>query len=306
VVRSRAVDGGHNHPTGNPNGPDGEVMLDIEVAGAVAPGAKIVVYFAPNTDAGFLDAVTAAVHDATNKPSVVSISWGASESGWTAQAMHAMDQAFQDAAALGVTVCCAAGDAGSTDGENDGLLHVDFPASSPYALACGGTRLEGSGGKIAKEVVWNEGAAGGATGGGISDIFNRPDWQTSVNVPPSANPGGHVGRGLPDVSGNADPATGYQVLIDHTQAIIGGTSAVAPLWAGLIALLNQKMGRPIGYLNPLLYHLSTGLGAFHDISSGNNDMGGKSGHYPAHPGWDACTGWGSPDGQKLLTALGGA
>ena len=305
VVRSRSVDQGHNHPTGNPNGPDGEVMLDIEVVGAVAPGARIVVYFAPNTDAGFLDAVAAAVHDATNKPSVVSISWGAAESDWTAQAMTAMDQAFQDAAAIGVTICCAAGDAGSTDGVEDGLLHVDFPASSPHALACGGTRLEGSEGKIEKEAVWNEGVSGGATGGGISDLFDRPAWQASAKVPPSANPGKRVGRGLPDVSGDADPATGYQVLIDQTQAVIGGTSAVAPLWAGLIALLNQKMGHPVGFLNPLLYRLPAKSGAFRNISSGNNDMSGKSGHYPARAGWDACTGWGSPDGQKLLSALEG-
>src|SRR5262249_24901169 len=153
---SQSVDGGHNQPTGNPNGPDGEVLLDIEVAGAVAPKAKLVVYFAPNTDRGFLDAISAAVHDTRNHPSVISISWGGPESAWTSQAMQAMDQAFQDAAALGVTVCCASGDDGSSDGVNDGRAHVDFPASSPYALACGGTRLEGSGSVIAQEVVWNE------------------------------------------------------------------------------------------------------------------------------------------------------
>jgi len=165
VVLAMSVDGGHNQPTGDPNGPDGEVMLDIEVAGAVAPGAKIVVYFAPNTDAGFLDAVNTAIHDTLNKPSAVSISWGGAESGWTNQAMQAMDQAFQDAAAFGVTICCASGDNGSTDGVDDGLLHVDFPASSPYAVACGGTRLEGSGSTITNEIVWNEGVSGGALEG---------------------------------------------------------------------------------------------------------------------------------------------
>ena len=305
VVIARSVDGGHNQPTGNPNGADGEVMLDIEVAGALAPGAKIVVYFAPNTDAGFLDAVSTAIHDTLNKPSVVSISWGAAEIDWTNQAMQAMDKAFQDAAALGVTVCCASGDNGSTDGVNDGRLHIDFPASSPYALACGGTRLEGSGNAIMKEIVWNEGIGGGATGGGISDVFDLPKWQANAKIPPSANPGGRIGRGVPDVAGDADPITGYQVLVDGKQFTIGGTSAVAPLWAGLIALVNEKLGRPVGYLNPGIYGLPSSSGAFHDIRAGNNDITGKNGPYPAHSGWDACTGWGSPEGAKLLRALSG-
>jgi kumamolisin len=271
----------------------------------VAPGAKIVVYFAPNTDAGFLDAVSTAIHDTLNKPSVVSISWGAAESDWTNQAMQAMDKVFQDAASLGVTICCAAGDSGSTDGVNDGRLHVDFPASSPYALACGGTRLEGSGSSITKEIVWNEGVSGGATGGGISDVFDLPKWQTNANIPPSANPSGRIGRGMPDVAGDADPFTGYQVLVDGKQLIIGGTSAVAPLWAGLIALFNQKLGHSVGYLNPGIYGLTSSSHTFHDISAGNNDITGKSGPYAARSGWDACTGWGSPDGGKLLSVLSG-
>jgi kumamolisin len=305
VVKARSVDGGHNQPTGNPGGPDGEVMLDIEVAGAVAPGSKIVVYFAPNTDAGFLDAVISAIHDTLNKPSVVSISWGAAESEWTNQAVQAMDSAFQDAAALGVTVCCAAGDNGSSDGVSDGRFHVDFPASSPFALGCGGTRLEGSGSTITEEIVWNEGVRGGATGGGVSDVFALPQWQANADIPPSANPGRRIGRGVPDVAGDADPVTGYQVLVDGQQFTIGGTSAVAPLWAGLIALLNQKLGRSVGYLNPGIYGWPSSSGVFHDIRMGNNDMTGKNGPYPARSGWDACTGWGSPDGAKLLSALSG-
>ncbi len=303
-INSRSVDGGHNRPS-TPDSADGEVMLDIEVAGAVAPGAKIVVYFAPNTDAGFHDAIISAIHDTINKPSVISISWGSPESQWTSQAMQAMDQAFQDAAGVGVTICVASGDNGSADGQTDSLLHADFPASSPYALGCGGSRLDGSGTTINNEVVWNEGQNGGATGGGISDVFDRPAWQAGANVPPSANPGGRIGRGVPDVAGNADPDTGYQVLVDGQQFVIGGTSAVAPLWAGLIALLNQKVGHAVGYLNPVLYALPGSAGAFRDITTGNNDISGKNGPYPAGTGWDACTGWGSPDGAKLLKALGG-
>lgn len=297
AVHSISVDDGHNHPTGDVNGPDGEVMLDIEVAGAIAPGARIAVYFAPNTDAGFLDAIKTAVHDTRNKPSVISISWGAAESAWTTQALQAMDQAFQDAATLGVTVCCASGDDGSTDSVNDGQVHVDFPASSPHALACGGTRLEGSGSSINDETVWNEGPGRGATGGGVSAEFALPSWQANANVPPSKNRSDGRGRGVPDVSGDADPATGYQVLVDGQQFTIGGTSAVAPLWAGLVALINQKQGRPVGYLNPLVYGLPKSTGAFHDILTGNN------GAYQAAPGWDPCTGLGSPDGAKLMTTL---
>jgi kumamolisin len=135
-----SVDHAENSPTGDADGPDGEVMLDIEVVGAIAPQAKIAVYFAPNTDAGFLDAITTAIHDTTNKPSVISISWGGPESTWTSQAMTAMDEAFQAAATMGITVCVASGDNGSSDGVSSGD-HVDFPASSSFALACGGTSL---------------------------------------------------------------------------------------------------------------------------------------------------------------------
>jgi kumamolisin len=290
-----SVDHAMNQPT-TPAGADAEVMLDIEVAAAVAPGARVAVYFAPNTDRGFLDAITTAVHDDVNNPSVLSISWGSAESRWTVQAMTQFDQAFQAAAALGVTVCCAAGDGGSSDGETDGLAHVDFPASSPSALACGGTRLEADSNTITSEVVWDDGPTS-ATGGGVSDNFSLPDYQKSVNVPPSANPGKAVGRGVPDVSGDADPQTGYDVLVDGQSMVIGGTSAVAPLWAGLFALINQSLAHRVGLLNAILYQRLGPAGALRDVVSGNN------GAYSAGPGWDPCTGWGSPDGVKILSAL---
>src|SRR5580698_5105184 len=298
TVSAVSVGNGSNNPTGDPNGPDGEVMLDIEVSGSIAPAAKIVVYFAENTDAGFLNAITTAVHDRTNNPSVVSISWGGPESSWTQQAMTSMDEAFQSAAAMGVTVCVAAGDDGSTDGVDDGLNHVDFPASSPSVLACGGTKLAASGNSISSETVWNELASDeGATGGGISDVFPLPGWQNGVGVPPSANPGANVGRGVPDVAGDADPTTGYNTLVDGQSGVIGGTSAVAPLWAGLIALINQGMGKPVGFINPLLYQ-NPNAADFNDITSGNN------GNYSAGPGWDPCTGLGSPIGVKIASSLG--
>jgi kumamolisin len=299
-VSAISVDGGTNKPTGDSNGPDGEVMLDIEVAGAVAPHAKIVVYFAPNTDQGFYDAISTALHDTNNNPSVISISWGGPESTWSDQSLTEYNALLEDAATLGVTVCVASGDNGSTDGVTDGLQHADFPASSPYALACGGTKLTGSGGNISTEVVWNETANNeGATGGGISAIFAKPDYQASAGVPASVNPGGFVGRGLPDVAGNADPVSGYDVYVDGQAAVIGGTSAVAPLWAGLVACINEQLGARAGFLNPTLYSQIAGSAGLHDITSGNN------GAYAAGMGWDACTGLGSPDGTALAGALTG-
>jgi kumamolisin len=296
------VAGGRNHPTGNPNGPDGEVMLDIEVSGAIAGGAKIVVYFAPNTDQGFLRAVNRAVHDTVNRPSVISISWGGPELSWTQEAVTAFNGAFQAAGLMGVTVCVAAGDGGSSDGVPGRLAHVDFPASSPYVLACGGTHLESSGGSISAETVWNDGPQGGGTGGGISDYNPLPSWEADWGVPPSVNPGGRVGRGLPDVAGNADEDTGYQVRVDGIDTVIGGTSAVAPLWAALIALINQKLGTSVGYLNPLLSGLANSDG-FHDITRGNNDITGLVGGYSAKVGWDPCSGFGSPDGSAIRAGL---
>ena len=299
TVSAVSVGNGSNNPTGDPSGPDGEVMLDIEVSGSIAPGANIVVYFADNTDAGFLNAITTAVHDSTNNPSVVSISWGGPESSWTQQAMTSMDEAFQAAAAMGVTVCVAAGDDGSTDGVTDGLNHVDFPASSPNVLACGGTTLVASGNNITSETTWNELANNeGATGGGISDVFPLPAWQNGAGVPPSANSNHNVGRGVPDVSGDADPTTGYVTLVDGQSGVIGGTSAVAPLWAGLIALINESIGRPAGLINPLLYQTATTADDFNDVTTGNN------GAYSAGPGWDPCTGLGSPIGAQVAIALG--
>jgi kumamolisin len=296
-VTAVGVDGASNSPGTDPNA-DGEVMLDIEVVGAVAPGARIVVYFAPNTDQGFIDAVSSAVHDTTHKPSVVSISWGGPEDSWTQQARTQMEQVMTEAAALGVTVTVAAGDNGSTDGVGDGRQHVDFPASAPHALACGGTTLQIQNGQIASETVWNELATGhGATGGGVSVEFTPPpSYQNALN--PTNVDTSQPGRGVPDVCGDADPETGYQVLVDGQPQSIGGTSAVAPLWAGLTALMNESLGRPVGFLQPLLY-ASAAQAGFHDVTQGDNPA------YTAGPGWDPCTGLGSPNGSALLQALKG-
>jgi kumamolisin len=252
-----------------------------------------VVYFTPNTDQGFTDAITTAVHDTVNNPSVISISWGGPESNWTSQAMTALDAACQTAAALGVTITVAAGDNGPTDGATGN--NVDFPASSPHVLACGGTKLDANGSTLVSEVVWNELAINdGATGGGVSNQFPLPSWQANSNVPGSAASSG--GRGVPDVSGDADPNTGYVIRVDGQTSVIGGTSAVAPLWAGLIAVANQQLGARVGFIQPAIY-AAKAAAAFNDITEGNN------GAFSAAPGWDACTGLGSPKASALIPLL---
>jgi kumamolisin len=322
-VTAASVDGAANNP-GDTSGASMEVNLDIDVIGAAAPGAAQIVYFAPNNgDQGFVDAISDAA-GAIPPPIAISISWGQSEDSWTAQGLSAMNAAMSDAAALGITVCAAAGDNGSSDGVNDGQVHVDFPASSPYALACGGTKLlaDAATGTISSEVVWNELAANeGAGGGGVSDQFSQPTWQNNAGVGSRAaaqpgtataagsGSGGSSGgssatewRGVPDVAGNADPVTGYQIYSGGKAQVVGGTSAVAPLWSALIARLAQATGKRFGLIQPLLYAgVSPGadVPGFRDITSGNN------GAYTAGPGWDSCSGLGSPDGTALLTRLQG-
>ncbi len=303
VARPKLVDvgvgGGRNAPTGDPNGPDGEVALDIEVAGAIAPGATIAVYFSPNSDSGFIQSVNQAIHDTTNKPSVVSISWGGPEASWTQQSMQAFNNVLKAAASLGVTICAASGDSGSGDGLQDGQNHVDFPASSPYVLACGGTTLDAQAGQgIRREVVWNdEAASGGAGGGGISNVFALPSYQKGLSAKQTQGRSVTLAnRGVPDVAGDASPTTGYQVLVGGSTTVVGGTSAVAPLWAALIARINATAGSPVGWANPKLYAQPS---AFNDVTQGNN------GAFAAAQGWDACTGLGSPDGAKIAAALQG-
>lgn len=282
AVEAVPVDGATNAPGDDA---DGEVMLDIEVVGAIAPGSAIAVYFAPNTTDGFYDAIAAAIHDATRRPSVISISWGQAEAGWTTSQMDAYEALFADAAAANITVYVAAGDNGATDGDEDGALHVDFPASSPSVVGCGGTRLTVVDGAITHETVWNELASGnGATGGGVSAHFAAPGYQAGA-----AN-----GRGVPDVAGDADPLTGYAVRVSGQNTVIGGTSAVAPLWAALTALANQRNGKPAGAPHAVLYATPS---AFRDITTGDN------GGFSAKAGWDACTGMGTPHGAAVVAAF---
>ncbi len=311
-----SVDGAANAPT-SADSADAEVVLDIQVAGAAAPGAKYVVYFAPNdaSSKGFIDALTKATHDTQNNPSVISISWGGPESVPNTSYQMQFDKVLQAAAMLGITVLVAAGDNGAADvgpKEWDGKAHVDFPSASPYILSCGGTRLITNNGAISAESVWNQNQADlsqdsfGAGGGGVSGAFPLPAYQNSAKVPKAPKPKGFKGRGVPDVTGDGDPDTGYNILVDGQAVQEGGTSAVAPLWAALIAIINQKLKGQVGFINPQLYALPAGSGAFNDITVGSNRVtygSHKNVGYDAGPGWDAASGLGSPNGSILAGLL---
>jgi kumamolisin len=303
TLTSVGVDGATNAPGSDA---DTEVALDVDVAGAVAQGAKIAVYFAPWTEQGWVDVVTTAINDATNTPSVLSISWGWAEFetidglNWSQAAMNAVSTTFQDAAYMGVTVFAASGDDGTNCQIGDRKAHVLYPASDPWVTACGGTTVKDVSGSSFTEATWND---NGVTGGGISYAFALPFWQNGKGVPLSANGDGRQGRGIPDVAGNADPNSGYTLVLNGgPDGPIGGTSATAPLYAGLVALLNAALGEPVGYLNPYLYSFAGPL--FRDIADGQSNATEGAPGYTSGPGWDACTGLGSVVGTELLYAVG--
>ena len=298
-------------PTNTNDEATGEVMLDVEVLAGLCPKATIPVWFSQFTEKGWVDALDAAMHDPQYKPQVLSISWGYAEdvSVWTASAVTQVNEALQEAALMGITICVAAGDDGSSDGINDGHAHVDFPCASPFVLAVGGTLLRT--GAKRSERAWKDGDGlradnGGSTGGGISSRIARPAWQSGLDIAP-VNPGQAAGRIVPDVAANASANTGYFVVAGGQQEISGGTSAAAPLWAGLIARMNQQLaasGKRVGYLTPLLYGGANppGKQGCNDIHAGDN-VTAHVGGFKSTPGFDAVTGWGSPKGKDLLAAL---
>ena len=302
TVASISVDKAASDPT-TADSADAEVMLDIEVAGAVAPNAKFAVYFAPNNgDKGFIDAISAAVHDTERNPSVISISWGGPEPAPNTDQMNinAFHQLFVTAAALGITVCVASGDHGTADlvaADWDHKIHVDHPACDDLVLACGGTQINNG-----TDVVWNDGTpldqGGWASGGGISEVFPVPSYQTATNKIVSIDDG-KPGRGVPDI---AMSATDYFTRVDRQEGAMGGTSAVAPLMAALVALLNQAKQKNVGFLNPFLY-ASVAKGVVHEVTSGTNAITDTVKGYDAGPGWNACTGLGTPDGTAILNNL---
>jgi kumamolisin len=316
AVNAISVDG---TSTSSQDEATGEVMLDVEVVAGVCPKATIAVYFASWTERGWIKALDAALQDKKNNPGVISVSWGAPEDTniWSNQGMKQLNQALLEAGHTGVTVCIAAGDDGSSDADTqDGHAHVDFPGSSPYVLAVGGTTVPQKGGSN-PDIVWFEGDGlrqdnGGSTGGGVSAVFPRPAWQANVPVN-SVNPGAIAGRSMPDLAANADwNASPYLLVVGGQAQPNGGTSAATPLVASLIALINadlQQQGKQrVGYLTPVLYQANgkngstVGSACCTDVTSGNNNTA-KAGGYSAGPGYDAASGWGTPDGAKLLAAL---
>ena len=312
AIQIVAVDGVGTDPSADPDS-TGEVMLDVDIAGALAGGAKVAVYFSTFDEKGLVDILSTVINDSTNDPGVLSVSWGWDENQpfnngvlWSAAAIDHVNQSLLAVAQLGITVCVSTGDDGAEAQVQDGHAHVNFPATSPYVLAVGGTTLharKGANGQMAvTEMVWNDGPGSG-TGGGVSDLTPAPGWQEG-KTPRSLNPGNFAGRAIPDVAANADPATGYLVMNGGKLGIVGGTSAAAPLWASLITRTNALTGARAGNFNALLYGAIGPAGVLRDITSGNNDTDGLlDGQFQAGPGWDACTGWGVPDGVKLLGAL---
>jgi kumamolisin len=302
-----------------------EVTLDLEIVTAMAPGAVVEVYFAPQSADGWRRALSAALgvpypgsvparlaHQAL--PTAISISWGSAELTWGTQKMQVLEGVFELARRLGVTVCCASGDLGSQNAPEPGPVRsVNYPASSPVVLACGGTRLlprpEGG----VAEVAWKEEVLGvvGGSGGGMSGFLPRPGYQQAVTATAAADSWradvgeGFVGRWVPDVAANAALASAVEVRLCGETFPGFGTSAAAPQWAALVAVLAAALGRPLGWLHPVLYRLAASP-ALLDVVEGDNDLvAGPEGplHYPAGPGWDACTGLGVPVGDELLEAL---
>ena len=294
------------------NDPDfiGETMLDIEVIAGLCPAATIAVYFSQFTERGWIENLDAVLTD-KDAPPILSVSYGLAEGQdiWTQQAIDHVNDALKELANAGMTVLVSTGDDGTDDQVNDGGAHVSFPSTSPYVLAVGGTSLDRTSGD---EIVWFEGDGvrrdqGGSTGGGVSEMNPKPSWQT-VNIH-SVDPSADNGRIIPDVAADAAGSTGYFTVANGNPGIVGGTSAATPLWAGLLCRIVQS-GKNVGFLTPRLYAptgttsgKTLGAVACRDITSGNNKSGSSAAGYSAKPGYDACTGWGSPKGRVLLDNL---
>jgi kumamolisin len=318
TVKAISVDG---TPTSQHDGTEGETMLDVEVIAGACPKAKIVAYFAHFSEQGWIAALDALMQDHANDPGVVSISWGSPEDDdqtWTTQAIENINESFKEAAMLGITICIAAGDDGSSDGVSDGHAHADFPSTSPYVLAVGGTTSPVNGG-TGPDVVWFEGTGmrdqdfkDGSSGGCVSERFSRPTWQNDINIK-SVNPGMFAGRIYPDLAANADWfASPYLLVVNGNSEPNGGTSAAAPLIAALLTRINASRGpgHRLGYVTPVLYQtIGSGASAAKvgslgctDVVEGNNNTA-QAGGYSAGPGYDAVSGWGTPNGVRLTDAL---
>lgn len=292
-----------------------EVMMDVEIVASLCSGADISVYFATWDQKGWLDLIDRVTGD---RPVTLSISYGLAEDSpdWEPAVRNSIDEALQAAAMAGITVCVSAGDDGTNCDMPDSLAHVEFPGSSPFVLSVGGTMITGDGAGQ-EEVVWFEppgrrtNNGGGATGGGVSAIFPRPPWQ-KVAIGSINGNGAIQGRVVPDIAALAGPPL-YKFTFQGKSFPNGGTSASTPLWASLIARMNAALpaAKQQRFLAPILYQNQNGvagptIGAAGctDIALGDNPSSPEPGRgYSAQKGFDAVTGWGVPNGRKLLTAL---
>ena len=282
-VTDVSVDGTTNSPNqsvGSADDPDYEVALDIQVSAAAyyaATGQKatIRVYWSQ-------DIASAVQKAAADGCDVCSISWGSDEANWGNTAAQQMESAAAAATAGGTIVFAASGDNDSSDGGQT-PANVDVPSSCPHVVGCGGTYKTAT-----EETVWNDNPGqtnGEGTGGGYSTIFPVQAFQIGAPPAPAGTTAG-TGRMVPDVCADADPNTGYEIVVHGTQSVVGGTSAVAPLYAGLFAALGTKLG----FVIPKLWQ---NQGAFNDITVGDN------GFFSAATGPDPCSGIGSPIGAKI-------
>lgn len=286
---------------------DQEASLDLQWSGALAPGAKLLVYEAAggqdyqSFSRAMAQTLRYILDDKAHAPSVLSISYGDAEASFGDQAINQWRDLIDKLDAAGITVCVASGDQGAygkhsrpQPGESADR-NADAPASVPSCVAVGGTSLATDG----SETAWsyNNRRNGGATGGGFSNVFSRPDFQSDLQGP--------SGRGLPDVAFDADPATGYQIVFQQQHKVVGGTSVACPVFAAIVALANQARskngGKPLSGLTRHLYDAASNL-PFNDITQGDNSYAGVEG-FEAKPGWDACTGWGSLDASAFIKVL---
>lgn len=265
-----------------------EVTMDLQIAGAIAPDAKIVIYYAKT----FIEALKLIISDNVHRPSVVSISWSSPEEYYNDSEKREFDQLFYQAALLGITIIGSSGDHGAYNSLDH--LNVPLPACHPLVLGCGGTTINIENGKRIGEIVWNEFHGDEVTGGGFSDSYDIPDYQKEA----IANYNFIIpqGRGVPDVSALSSTIDGFQVVFEGLEVVVGGTSTATPMWAGLIALINQKLGYNVGFINTILYKMA-GTTAFYSIEKGNNLL------YKAAPFWNPCTGLGTPNGIQIIEQI---
>jgi hypothetical protein len=309
--------------TNPPSGAVFECTIDVAIAAAAASGANINVYFTDGSEAGWEDFFQRAIFPppGDHPPSVLTASWvpflsddaGSigllSNPGSPVSIFHGY---LRSAAHRGITVFMALGDWGSNNLKGGTKCHVSYPNCDPFVTSCGGTILGEANAApppAFDEWAWSDANVGSqfdlapydATGGGVSDTFSRPPFQADAGVLPISRNDDNVRRGIPDVAGMV-AMTGFFIAGSGGWEGVG-TSAVSPLYAGLVATINAFLGRNIGFLNPTLYR--HGPQICNDVTVGNNDSGltPDAPFYTADIGWDACTGWGSLDGMRLLAAL---